>query len=400
MIYLSSSENINQMFVTDDGFFVVPLYQRRYVWDDTNLVRIWEDIIDQVNIPSTERGEGHFTGPIVTRSIDGNQNSYEVIDGQQRLTTLQIILCVIRDLCTGVRGLKNGGVAKDAEEHVLESPENHRLTLTKYDRLTFKEIVNRKYGEKFHDAFDETKSELQPEKIAEVISKVYRGKPISSNILDAYKFFYRQIRRHIQKGEVNAANLFSVITSDFKLMHLSLNETDRVEAEDVFESINATGLMLSDFDYLRNNLFLRARKLGSDSEGKLKRDNFYNDRDYWPFEEDFWNAKRQRSFLRTFLKAAWDPACLEEENPKSFEEYRKYSKDLEKTYSDDRKRILYEFKQLSAWAESYRRLKENPTYKDYENFRKNLGLPDLDAFLLYVTQVATFIQIAALYSLR
>ena len=58
---------------------------------------------------------------------------------------------------------------------------------------------------------------------------------------------------------------------------------------------------------------------------------------------------------------------------------------LDSTYPDTKEKIPYEFKQLSQWGTSYQRLiEESPAYKDYENFRKDLGLPDLDAFLLYV----------------
>ena len=78
----------------------VPLYQRRYVWNEMNWDTLWKDISFQLKVKEQQGGEDHpthFMGPIVTRSI--GKKAYEVIDGQQRLATFQIILCVIRDLC-------------------------------------------------------------------------------------------------------------------------------------------------------------------------------------------------------------------------------------------------------------------------------------------------------------
>ena len=386
MLSLSESDSINRILGSDEKSFEVPLYQRRYVWDKTNWNKIWEDIIDQVNIDPYERGVGHFTGPIVTREIEGQQSRFEVIDGQQRLTTLQIIFCVIKDLCEGVEKLANDGVVIDARKHVLDRSDSHKLILTKYDQTTFKKIVEGEFGKKIHEykVFDETKNELQSEKIEEVISEVFDDNTVSSNILNAYKFFYEEIRSHIQENPENAHNLLSTITSDFKLIHLSLGETE--QAEKVFESINATGRMLSDFDYLRNNLFLRARKLGKNKDGKLYRDVYYENSDYWRFENEsnYWDTQKQEAFLRAFLMATWKPKCFEEKNAKPFGEYQKYSKYLETTYPDDTEKIPHEFKQLSGWAKSFRNLQDREEFEIYKKFCKDLSLPELDSLLLFV----------------
>ena len=386
MLSLSESDSINQILYLDENSFEVPLYQRRYVWDETNWNKIWTDIIDQVNIEPSERGVGHFTGPIVTRLIDEVQNRHEVIDGQQRLTTLQIIFCVIKDLCEGVEELANDGVVKDARKHVQDSSGSHKLFLTTYDQPTFKKIVEGEFGKKIHEhkTFDETQNKLQSEKIKEVISEVFNNITISSNILNAYIYFYEVIRSHIQENQDNADRLLSAITSDFKLIHLSLDETDGAEAEKVFESINATGRMLSDFDYLRNNLFLRARKLEKNDDGELYRDVFYKNSDYWRFENEsnYWNTEKQELFIRAFLMATWKPERCKEIHDKPFDEYQKYSKFLEKTYPDDIDKIPYEFQQLSGWAKSFLNLLKREEFKAYKKFREDLSLDDLDEFLL------------------
>lgn len=385
-----SNEDINKILGVDIQY-EVPLYQRRYVWNKINWETLWENIFDLAKLKPHARGEGHFTGPIVTRSIAGAQNKYEVIDGQQRLTTFEIIFCVIRDLCSGLEDLRDNATITDAEEHVL-SGSNHKLIPTIYDREAFKEIVDRKYGKEIHNqnAFDENENCLIGAELEKVRLQVFGSTNVSASILDAYHYFYKKIRNHVQKDSDEIANLIGVIKNDFKIIHLSLGETE--QAEKVFESINATGRMLLDFDYLRNDLFLRARNLGkiddvsSANHGRLRRDVFYEDSDYWRFENEsnYWDTEKLESFLRAFLRAAWNPRCFKEKNAKPFGEYQKYSKKLEKTYPDDDEKIPFEFKQLSGWAKSYRLLQDDPAVTDFKNFCKDLSLPDLNSFLLFV----------------
>ncbi len=391
IVLSDSNDSINDVLGVE-YIYEVPLYQRRYVWNETNWQTLWDDILDQEKIDPAgqeEGHEGHFTGPMVTRCVDEEQNRYEVIDGQQRLTTLEIIFCVIRDLCSGLSDLYDEATIDDAEQHVLYDPNDQRipkLIPTKYDRSAFQGIVNKQYGQRIHEAFDENAKELNDDKLEEIISEVFDQKQISRSILDAYKYFYEEIRNHLQGNpDTTASSLINAITSDFKLIHLTLGDTE--QAEKVFESINATGRLLSNFDYLRNNLFLRARKLGIDEEsGEFYRDLYYNDSNYWPFENEsnYWDREKLESFLQAFLMARWNPECFKKEDVKSFEEYRKYSKSLEDECPRVEDRIPYEFKELSQWASSYRGLRADQNFNIHERFCKDLNLHDLDSFLLFI----------------
>ena len=391
MLSLSGSDRINSILGNDEYLFEVPLYQRRYVWDETNWNKLWEDIIEQVNIPPNQRGVGHFTGPIVTRIIDeraeDRRQRFEVIDGQQRLTTLEIIFCVIRDLCSGVPSLENDSAVKAAKNHVMSSDDDHKLTLTRYDRATFKKIVEGEYGQRIHSAFNVVHNCLDEVKLQEIRSELVEllrlsEEGISDSILGVYNHFYEEIRNHIESDTKKVSGLLFTITSNFKLIHLSLVGTE--DAERVFESINATGRMLSNFDYLRNNLFLRARKLGIDKEEKkFYRDIYYDDPEYWPFETD-WEAEKLGEFLEAFIEVTRPPECPKKENAEPFEEYLEYSKHLEKTYPKDEDKIPYEFKQLSEWADSYQKLQTHEDFASYKNFCEDLSLSNLDSFLLFV----------------
>ena len=85
---------VEQLFSDDGVKYRVPIYQRHYVWNRNNWVHLWDDIREKTEKKDVE---DHFTGVIVIRE---EQETKVIVDGQQRLTTFQIILCVIRDICT------------------------------------------------------------------------------------------------------------------------------------------------------------------------------------------------------------------------------------------------------------------------------------------------------------
>ena len=135
------------------------------------------------------------------------------------------------------------------------------------------------------------------------------------------------------------------------MFQYNLNLSD--QSEKIFESLNSTGRKLSGFEYLRNNLFLRAGELGGDSEsGDSYSDIFY--REYWPFEEDengfhYWDTDRLDSFLKAFLIAQLGPKFFDEKNMDLFDLYRVYSTSFAGGIED-------EFKQLRGLCRNLSRV--------------------------------------------
>ena len=382
MLLGENSDHIHKLF-GNDVQYEVPRYQRRYVWDETNWRTLWEDILSQEKLGFQDRG--HFTGPIVTRPIrSGQLDRFEVIDGQQRLTTFQIIFCVIRDLC---KSQGHDGLAREATRHIVNTdtvirkntsegfPDpTYKFIPTDYDKLAFQKVVEEDYGKILPQAFDESENHLNPELVQKVRSQVFgRVDKISRNILDAYDYFYIQITAYVGKDcdYDKVSDLITSIKYHFNLIHITLGSSD--QPEKIFESLNATGRMLSEFDYLRNNLFLRAGKLGEDGNGRSYSDIFYDD--YWHFENDshYWDAETLDSFFRAFLMAKLGPDCFEAKNVKPFELYREYSKG---------QIITDEFKQLSNYAKSYKKMKESTP--EHMQFYDHFKLPRLEAFILFV----------------
>ena len=352
---------------------------------------------------SEDNDRGHFTGLIVTRPISqGTLKRFEVIDGQQRLTTFQIILCVIRDIFE----LENySAPASEAEglivntstvieRHVSERFPNattNKFIPTEYDKSAFQEVVDGKYGRVISQVFDKTTSHLTPELVNNARSQIFKNSNnVSRSILDAYDYFYKWVRVYVGKvwnyGKLD--DLLNTIKTKFDFVRIDLDKSD--QSEKIFESLNATGRMLSDFDFLRNNLFLRAGELG---------DTLYDK--HWNFEKDedashYWNAGRLESFLRAFLVAHLGPDCLDAENIKLFDLYRTYSI----TFGGG---IVNEFEQLSAYAESYQKLIDTMDNSSspichHMQFYSDRKLPSLDSFILFVKH--TLGKSGNLYALR
>ena len=90
------SLSIRQLYGDADALYRIPQYQRPYKWEDEQIDLLWEDIYEAWSNES----DNYFLGSIITAKPRDNENSayVDVVDGQQRLTTLMILFCVVRDL--------------------------------------------------------------------------------------------------------------------------------------------------------------------------------------------------------------------------------------------------------------------------------------------------------------
>ena len=211
----------------------VPLYQRTYSWSKPQLERLWEDILklaeDRVDDPNAT----HFIGSIVLAPSPKNGptgvQEYLVVDGQQRLTTLSILLCAIRD---------------HRAQH--ESPE-HR------DRINETYLIN--------------KWKPQPQRLKLVPTQADRAAYLaclestplaggSDPIGAAYRFFTAQLAAADDPDDpFDIERIESAVISGLALVSVTAQAGDNVHR--IFESLNNTGLKLTQADLLRNYLFMR-----------------------------------------------------------------------------------------------------------------------------------------------
>ena len=373
----------------------IPRYQRRYIWDEMNWGVLWTDIERLLGVK--EKDKQHFTGTIVIR-LDETESALEkreIIDGQQRLTTFQIIFCVIRDIAASSEYADSG----------LESKLKGIIELPEYDAKREQSRIEEIWE---HDVQDEfSLYRLVPKgHDRKTFQSLIEGKISDphSGISVAYKYFKDMVTDYLQWEEASLGNLMDVLLSKFQVIQIELELKD--EPEKIFESINDTGRALAEFDYLWNHLFLRGRKKGE------HRNNELYDLHWKKFEEKFfWDSvERREMFFMTFLMAKRGPKCFEKAKNamKSFDVYREYSSTLTndsnyiKTQANepDLDLVEYEFRQLSRYADSYQELHDPSPVSEDSELRKfgdrmqfdNLNLQNLDSFILFLAHEAELVD--------
>ena len=350
--------------------FRIPLYQRSYVWEKENWEHLWRDIEEKASLRIRRDPKSHFTGAIVVQKNSNDQYKLEVIDGQQRLTTFQVIFCVIRYIAKRhPQFKKDDSIFNEAKRRVLhgateantadDPDEVYRLLpiADSSDKTAYKNAVNGNVPKTSH-----RQSELH-------------------RIYEAYNYFYERIDEYIDKNVTGQyskfSNLYSSIVRDFKVVRIILDDP-KDEAEKIFESINGRGRTLSDFDHLRNNLFLRAG---------AERNMLYTT--YWSHfdKEPYWNSEQnEQKFMEAFLRAKLGNSYPSDKRrdrvkPNMFDIYQlRY-----RSSSEDS--VIAEFEELKKYSDMWYDLHRNTDAKIYRNIQALAQLFDISEwfpFIMYV----------------
>lgn len=203
--------------------FVIPVYQRNYDWLIDNCDQLFSDLVKL----SRSNRCSHFFGSIVTSSADSSYNRL-VIDGQQRLTTISLLLLA------GIKAVKAGAIEISEESKIEEAYEvflkakfcnserKIKLVPIENDRIAYDKIFNEE------DSFDED-------------SKVTRN----------YRHFYDLLTRKPQ-----ALSFDQLLDAIERLQIISIELDSDDDAQLIFESLNSTGLALTEADKIRNYLLM------------------------------------------------------------------------------------------------------------------------------------------------
>ncbi|WP_338586365.1 DUF262 domain-containing HNH endonuclease family protein [Clostridium baratii] len=222
---------------SSDTNFVIPVYQRNYDWKKEQCKQLYDDLINVVKYDY----KSHFFGTIVSIYNDSSRDrEYLIIDGQQRITTVSLMLLAIYNILDKER-LESNKIRKEKIYNqylvnpYMDDDSKLKLKPIKDDRKVFEDIFN-----------DEVLDE-------------------ESNISINYKYFYNRII----VGEVSIDDLYSAIE------RLMIVEIELKNGEDdpqlIFESLNSTGLDLTDADKVRNFILM--------DKSSKEQEEFYNN--YW-----------------------------------------------------------------------------------------------------------------------
>jgi len=258
-----------------DCFYIVPDYQREFVWTDKEVNKLLEDIDNEID---TSTSSEYFIGTILV-SPTSQKNHFDVIDGQQRLTTFFLILCALRTL------FKN-----EPQEQILNN-----LIKTSYTSSEGEVLSNLKLDPKYENADEILNAIVKANSDPETTKKIIISTGIKQfgsleNLLNAYNLVYRFIESNYKENGA-LKKYWGYLSNNVIFIQIS---TDVSSALKIFETINERGVGLNPMDLLKNLLFTNVTP---DKFSKLK--------DEWkkitkPLEE---NREKPLRFLRYFLMA-------------------------------------------------------------------------------------------------
>jgi uncharacterized protein with ParB-like and HNH nuclease domain len=224
---LSANKEKLHSFFTGSSQYKIPFFQRAYVWKLENWSELWDSIIDELNEFNASRESEHFIGTIIIKQNESERLGslvYDLIDGQQRLTTICILLRALHDATLDEpfkKWLYNLLVYTDSYGNPLI-----RLLHSKVDRDHFQEII----------LSDNNNTSLQL---------------ASNRVVDAYFFFKERIATDIKTDDIR--NVVSIVLEKLTVIHMALSKNDDVQQ--IFDTINSLGVKLTTGELLKNYLF-------------------------------------------------------------------------------------------------------------------------------------------------
>ncbi len=223
---------IAQLFGNRDSLYRIPRYQRPYKWESEQVEQLWEDIYSayQDNIAN------YFLGSIITAK---DKNSIDVIDGQQRMTTLMILFCVIRDIYPGINSDSetiNAITCSDIENFIFHNKRFERLTLLTdpQHRGDFESLIIRGSVENLKKPYKyEIKLDEKP-----------KFKFINTALIFKEKL--------LELGEIESGNFINYLFNNVSIIRIDC--IDRNFAIKLFQVLNNRGMDLTSSDLIKSFL--------------------------------------------------------------------------------------------------------------------------------------------------
>lgn len=315
--FLQAGETTLNKLLNTSRQFIVPIFQRNYSWQKSQYEQLWFDIL---RASKFKEKQNHFIGSIVYIDMGtpaGRPQQLLLIDGQQRLTTISILLCAIKDYVQKFNlETKLINLAKIKNQFLYNSDEidedRYKLLLNVQDKETYIKLID---------------------------NTIFTVNKPATNIIKCYEFFYERIEDFIkQHGQID-----EIYAGIFKLSLVSISlDKDSDNPQMIFESMNSTGKDLSQTDLLRNYLLM---DLTPEKQTRLYKT-------YWkPIEELFGediyknDLNKFDYFIRDFLTLKSDTGYICKIN-NVYENFKRY-------YLDNNCEKFAVLKDLFTYAKYY-----------------------------------------------
>ena len=244
--------SIRKLLGNTDSYYQIPDYQRPYKWTDSQLEKLWDDIFEASD---RDPQENYFLGPIITAEAeDGNPDSAykNVVDGQQRLTTLAILLCAVRE--------KYPNINRDCKEHLAVTKKviSDAIAYGDTQRIRFRTHDDAQTDFDTDIAGGTIGGLEQPKKSA------LKTDESKHKFINSALFFYKKLDELKEEGAGKFINfLFD------KVEVIRIDCRNLISAMKIFQVINSTGIDLTTSDLVKSLLLGKMVRLYKDDQGVL-----------------------------------------------------------------------------------------------------------------------------------
>lgn len=340
--FLQAGETTLNKLLNTSRQFIVPIFQRNYSWQKNQYEQLWFDIL---RASKFKEKQNHFIGSIVYIDMGtpaGRPQQLLLIDGQQRLTTISILLCAIKDYVQKFNlETKLINLAKIKNQFLYNSDEidedRYKLLLNVQDKETYIKLID---------------------------NTIFTVNKPAINIIKCYEFFFERIEDFIkQHGQID-----EIYAGIFKLSLVSISlDKDSDNPQMIFESMNSTGKDLSQTDLLRNYLLMDLtpekqtrlyKTYWKPMEELFGEDIYKNDlnkfdyfiRDFLTLKSDIGHICKINNVYENFKRYYLDNNCEKFAVLKDLFTYAKYYAciDLLQENDDELKLYWQEFKKLDS----------------------------------------------------
>lgn len=363
---LSANKEKLQSFFQGSNQFIIPFFQRSYVWKIDNWSELWENIVEVINESETNSNSEHFIGTIIVQQAQTEKLGsliYNLIDGQQRLTTICLLLKALHDASKD-EALRNWILSLLI---YIDSygEKNLRIIHSKVDKEHFQKILlANDNNDSLYIPFI-TKFQTLNRKERDIYLD-------SMNKIDgAYLFFRVNIKEQLHPDQIRT--FVTILLEKLPVIHMALTKEDDVQH--IFDTINSLGVRLTAAELLKNHLYSYPAV-----SSKYK--------EYWEnvFEADedsteYWNKNRTSGrIIRTTIELfLYSYLIIKNENlikiDTLFKEFKTYLKDKE----NDSAALLEFAKELSEYGKLY------ATIPNGENLAE-INFKEQDKRFLHVVQ--------------
>ncbi|MBR4985947.1 MAG: DUF262 domain-containing protein [Proteobacteria bacterium] len=262
---------------TSELKYIIPVYQRKYTWKNENCETLLNDIMELYHNPDSDKG--HFFGTCAFAPSGSDDNQLLIIDGQQRLTTVSILLKAIQDVANSLEEKKinfhnyfytENPDCKEEDTHILRLNHTHKSDEEIYKRLFTS-------NDKLRDS-----------------NQFFKNyKYLRNTLKDLYK--------HLPRQETSSffTKLRKIITDRLYLVQLLLDKTE--DPQIIFQTINSTGVPLTIDELIKNYLLLEPNTENKSAE------SLYDD---WMKIENTANIfsgkdadKKNKSYFKDFIRS-------------------------------------------------------------------------------------------------